>query len=84
MVKVCSPSKLSGVVDSSFPRTGGRPDPLAQTRSVVKPTDEPGLICYDIESWLVLHELSPEDDGEPSYSTINKDRPVLRESHLQG
>ncbi len=26
---------------------------------------EPGLICYDIESWLVLLELSPEDDGEP-------------------
>ena len=27
--------------------------------------DEPGLICYDIESWLGLHELSPEDDEEP-------------------
>ena len=28
---------------------------------------EPGLICYDIESWLALHELSPEDDGEPQF-----------------
>jgi hypothetical protein len=27
--------------------------------------DETGLICYGIEYWLVLHKLSPGDDGEP-------------------
>jgi hypothetical protein len=40
---------------------------IGSNSSNAKPTDEPGLVCYDIESWLVLHELSPEDDGEPKF-----------------
>src|SRR5690348_4794657 len=60
------PSRTNGVKD----RWKGRSSD--SNSSNVKPMGEPGLICYDIESCLALHELCPEDDGEPDFWVHHK------------
>src|SRR6266568_7083736 len=59
------PSPMPGVKDRSKGRS------IASNSSNAKRTDEPGLTCSGIEYWLVLHELSPGDDGEPAFRVLD-------------